>query len=80
MREYEKFFPNFKDSKVLLLADGTGAYTKKLDFETDLSDHGLGVRSRRFSLMADNLVVKILHLEEGGAFENSSAEDILKEL
>ena len=80
MREYGKFFPSLKDSKVLLLADYKADYTHKLGFEVDLSDIGLGVRSRRFSLVADNLVVKILHLEEGGAFEKSSAEDLLKEL
>ena len=80
MREYEKFFPKLKDSKVLLLSDFKCDYTKKLGFEVDLSDLGLGVRSRRFSLVADNLVIKILHLEEGGAFDKSSAEDLLKQL
>ena len=50
--------------------------------ELDLSDKpvGLGVRSRRYALLAEDGVVKVLNLEEGGAFTNSSAEDMLKAL
>ncbi|CAI5484051.1 unnamed protein product [Closterium sp. Yama58-4] len=66
--------------KVLLLADGSGVYTAALGASLDLSDKGLGVRSRRYALLADDGVVTVLNLEEGGAFTNSSAEDILKAL
>lgn len=70
---------NIKD-EVLLLSDGNGEFTKAIGCELDLSDKpvGLGVRSRRYALFAEDGVVKILNLEEGGAFNVSSAEDMLK--
>jgi peroxiredoxin len=68
--------------EVLLLSDGNRELTRALGVELDLSDKpvGLGVRSRRYALLADDGVVKVLSLEEGGAFTNSSAEDMLKAL
>ncbi|KDP42758.1 hypothetical protein JCGZ_23698 [Jatropha curcas] len=68
--------------EVLLLSDGNGEFTKKIGCELDLSDKpvGLGVRSRRYSLLAEDGVIKVLNLEEGGAFTSSGAEDILKVL
>ncbi|XWS66743.1 hypothetical protein CRYUN_Cryun05aG0226900 [Craigia yunnanensis] len=70
------------NDEVLLLSDGNGEFTKKIGCELDLSDKpvGLGVRSRRYALLAENGVVKVLNLEEGGAFTFSGAEDILKVL
>eukprot|EP01018_Ginkgo_biloba_P018225 Gb_33388 [translate_table: standard] len=68
--------------KVLLLADGNVDFTKAMGVTLDLSDKpvGLGVRSRRYALLAEDGVVKVLNLEEGGAFTISGAEDILKVL
>jgi len=68
--------------KVLMLSDGLGKFTKALGATVDLSDKpvGLGVRSRRYSLLAEDGVVKTLNLEEGGAFTTSSAEEILSSL
>ncbi|KAK1310419.1 hypothetical protein QJS10_CPA08g00544 [Acorus calamus] len=70
------------DDDVLLLSDGNGEFTRALGVELDLSDKpvGLGVRSRRYALLADDGVVKVLNLEEGGAFTVSSAEDMLAAL
>lgn len=68
------------DGKVLMLADGSALFTKAIDAELDLTDKGLGVRSRRYAMLADDGVVKILNLEEGGAFTVSSAEEILAAL
>ncbi|KAG8058367.1 hypothetical protein GUJ93_ZPchr0002g24514 [Zizania palustris] len=67
---------------VLLLSDGNLELTRALAVEMDLSDKpmGLGVRSRRYALLADDGVVKVLNLEEGGAFTTSSAEEMLKAL
>ncbi|KAM0821419.1 hypothetical protein ACQ4PT_026332 [Festuca glaucescens] len=55
---------------------------ESMGVELDLSDKPvrLGVRSRRYALLADDGVVKVLNLEEGGSFTNSSAEDMLKAL
>ncbi|CAL5039477.1 unnamed protein product [Urochloa decumbens] len=68
--------------EVMLLSDGNGDLTRAMGVELDLSDKpvGLGVRSRRYALLAEDGVVKVLNLEEGGAFTNSSAEDMLKAL
>jgi peroxiredoxin len=68
--------------EVLLLSDGNGDFTKAIGCELDLSDKpiGLGVRSRRYAMLVDDGVVKVLNLEEGGAFTFSGAEDILNAL
>ncbi|KAG2682869.1 hypothetical protein I3760_10G004700 [Carya illinoinensis] len=70
------------NDEVLLLSDGNGDFTKAIGCELDLSDKpvGLGVRSRRYALLAEDGIVKLLNLEEGGAFTFSGAEDILKAL
>lgn len=70
------------NDEVLLLSDGNGDFTRAIGCELDLSDKpvGLGVRSRRYSLLAEDGIVKVLNLEEGGAFTFSGAEDILKVL
>lgn len=65
---------------VKFLADGSASYTHALGLELDLTEKGLGVRSRRFALLVDNLVVKVANIEEGGAFTISGAEEILKAL
>ncbi|KAI3822569.1 hypothetical protein L1987_10161 [Smallanthus sonchifolius] len=64
---------------VLLLSDRNGDFTKAIGCELDLSDNpiGLGVRSRRYAMLVEDGVVKVLNLEEGGAFTSSSAQDML---
>ncbi|KAK6943968.1 Redoxin [Dillenia turbinata] len=65
---------------VWLLSDGNGEFTRAIGVELDLSDKpmGLGVRSRRYSMLVEDGVVKVLNLEEGGAFTNSSADEMLQ--
>ena len=66
--------------KVLILADGGAALTKSLDTVLDLTERGLGIRSRRYSMVVDDGVVSHFNLEEGGGFEVSDAETILGQL
>ncbi|KAH9550014.1 hypothetical protein CY35_10G050500 [Sphagnum magellanicum] len=68
--------------KVLLLSDGLGKFTKALGAILDLSDKavGLGIRSRRYALLAEDGVVTSLNMEEGGAFTISGPDEILKAL
>ena len=66
--------------KVVMVADGSSALARALGLELDLTDRGLGVRSRRYSMVVDDGVVSALNLEEGGAYEVSSAERILEAL
>uniref|UniRef100_A0A0C9QM69 Glutaredoxin-dependent peroxiredoxin n=1 Tax=Wollemia nobilis TaxID=56998 RepID=A0A0C9QM69_9CONI len=78
MREWAKSYPENKHVK--FLADGSAKYTYALGLELDLSEKGLGIRSRRFALVSDNLDVKVANVEEGGNFSVSSADEILKAL
>lgn len=68
--------------EVLILSDGNGDFTKAIGCELDLTDNaiGLGVRSRRYAMLVEDGVVKVLNLEEGGAFTSSSAQDMLAAL
>ncbi|HUY67936.1 MAG TPA: peroxiredoxin [Alphaproteobacteria bacterium] len=67
-----------KAEGITMLADGNGAFTKALGLEMDGSGYGLGTRSQRFALYAENGTVKALEIEKPGAFEVSSAEAMLK--
>jgi peroxiredoxin len=60
--------------KVLMLADGNAEYTKRLGLELDATKSGMGTRSRRFSMVVEDGVVKELNLENPGEFKVSSAE------
>lgn len=67
--------------KVFMLPDGNGAFTKAIGLELDGSGAGLGTRSKRFSLVAEDGVVKSLHVEENaGKVEVSGAQTCLVEL
>eukprot|EP01024_Parvocaulis_polyphysoides_P010205 TRINITY_DN13388_c0_g1_i4.p3 TRINITY_DN13388_c0_g1~~TRINITY_DN13388_c0_g1_i4.p3 ORF type:complete len:191 (-),score=35.36 TRINITY_DN13388_c0_g1_i4:188-760(-) len=66
--------------KVMMLADGSGTFTKDLGVQLDLTDKGLGIRSRRYAMIVEDMVIKTLNLEEGGAFTISNAEEIIKAL
>jgi len=65
------------DGKILMLADGSAEFAKAIGVELDLSDKGLGVRSRRYAMYVDDGQVKDLNIEEGGAFTVSSADELL---
>jgi len=78
MKAWAKTYPENKHVK--FLADGSGNYTKALGLELDLTEKGLGIRSRRFALLADNLKVTVANIEEGGQFTISGTEEILKAL
>ncbi|TFW18450.1 peroxiredoxin [Massilia arenosa] len=65
---------------VRMMADGNADYSKKLGLDADFSKHGMGVRSKRYSMLVVDGVVKQLNVEEGGKFEVSNAETMLKQL
>jgi peroxiredoxin len=66
--------------KVVMAADGNGEFTRALGLELDASRFGMGQRSQRFALVAQDGVVKHLAVEAPGKFEVSSAEAVLKAL
>ena len=65
---------------VHMLADGNGGFAKAMGLELDASAFGMGVRSKRFALYAENGVVKALWVEAPGEFKVSSAEHVLANL
>ena len=65
---------------IVMLSDGNGDLTKAMGLELDGSGFGLGVRSRRYSALVEDGVVKALHLEPATAVTVSDAETILADL
>lgn len=63
--------------KITMLADGSADFAKKCGLEMDLTARGMGVRSKRYSMVVDNGVVKVLNVEEQPVLDKSSAESLL---
>jgi len=68
------------NGKLRMLGDGNAELTKKLGLDRDLAKDGMGIRSRRFSLLVDDGVVKQVNVEQPGKFEVSNAETMLTQL
>ena len=67
--------------KVEFLADGNGEFAKAIDLTFDGSGNGLGTRSRRYSMLVDDGVVKKLNIEEAaGKVDVSGGDALLKQL
>jgi peroxiredoxin len=65
---------------IQMLADGNGEFASALGLELDATAFGMGMRSQRFALIADDGVVAELFVEEPGEFQVSSAENVLANL
>jgi peroxiredoxin len=63
-----------------MLADGNGEFTRALGLEMDGSAFGMGNRSQRFALIAEDGIVTQLMVEAPGEFRVSSAESVLSVL
>ena len=68
------------EGKVRMLADGSAEFTRALGLEQDLSARGMGVRSQRYALYAEDGVVRVLRVEQPGKFDVSDANSMLIEL
>jgi len=68
------------DGRILMLADGSGAFTKALGLELDLTARGLGVRSQRYAMVVEDGKVTSLNVEPPGGFDVSKAETVLAAL
>ena len=67
------------EGKVEFLADGNGDFAKALGLTLDASGNGLGVRSKRYSMVVDDGVVKSLNIEEtAGKADTSGADNLLR--
>lgn len=65
--------------KLTMLADGNAEFAKALGLDMDASGGGMGTRSKRFALIANDGVVEYLGVDAKGVDE-SSAETVLEKL
>jgi glutaredoxin/glutathione-dependent peroxiredoxin len=69
------------DGKVDFLADGNGDFAKAIDMAFDASGNGLGTRSKRYSMLVDDGVVKSLNIEDApGKCDISGGDALLRQL
>lgn len=67
--------------QVLFLADGNADFAKAIGLELDGSGHGLGLRSKRYSMLVDDgKVVKLNVEEQPGTVEKSGGDALLAQL
>jgi peroxiredoxin len=65
---------------VVMLADGNGAFAKAVGLEMDGTGFGMGSRSKRYSMIVEDGVVKQLNVEGPGEFKVSAADYMLGQL
>lgn len=65
---------------ITMLSDGSAALTKAMGLELDLVARGMGVRSQRFAMVAQDGKVTHLAVEAAGGFDVSRAEAVLAAL
>ena len=65
---------------VVMLADGNGAFAKAVGLEMDGTGFGMGSRSKRYSMIVEDGVVKQLNVEAPGEFKVSAADFMLGQL
>lgn len=69
------------EGKIRFLADGNAAFAKTLGLENDMSAGGMGVRSKRYSmLIKDGSVVQLNIEDKPGTAETSGAATLLGQL
>jgi len=66
--------------KINMIADGNSDLTKSLELDKDYSSSFMGIRSKRFSLLADNNKINVLNIEKPGEYKISSAEYIINQI
>lgn len=69
------------EGKILFLADGNDEFSKAAGLDFDASAVGLGMRSKRYAMLVEDGVVKVLNIEDAPASAIiSSADELLKSL
>jgi peroxiredoxin len=66
--------------EIIMVGDGNGDFTEAMGLVLDGSGFGLGKRSQRYAMIVEDGVITTLNVEQGPAFELSSAEKILEAL
>jgi glutaredoxin/glutathione-dependent peroxiredoxin len=69
------------EGKISFLADGNADFAKAAGLDFDASAGGLGLRSKRYSMLVEDGVVKKLNIEDSpGKADISGAEHLLAQL
>lgn len=66
--------------EIMMLADGSAEFARSIGLDADSSRFGMGIRSRRYSMLVKDGVVRELNVEEPGEYKVSSAEYLLGQL
>jgi len=67
--------------KVEFLADGNADFAKAIDLTLDGTGNGLGLRSKRYSMLVEDGVVKLLNVEDApGKVDRSGAPHLLAQM
>ena len=67
-------------NNIIMAGDGNALFRKAMGLELDLTEHGMGIRCQRFSMIVDNGIVSVLNHEPPGEYRVSSAETMLEQL
>jgi glutaredoxin/glutathione-dependent peroxiredoxin len=65
---------------VMMLADGSGDYSRALGLEMDARGFGMGMRGQRFALIVKDGVATHVNIEGKGEFKVSAADYVLGQL
>jgi peroxiredoxin len=65
---------------IVMMADGSGAFTQAMDLVMDGSAFGLGTRSKRYAAVIVDGVITNLDVEEAGGITVSSCDAVLERL
>ena len=69
------------EGKIEFLADGSAEFAKAIDMAFDASANGLGTRSRRYSMLVDDGVVKQVNIEDApGKCDISGGQALLGQI
>ena len=69
------------EGHIAFLADGSGEFARAAGLEFDASAGGLGLRSKRYSMLVEDGVVKVLNIEESpGKADLSGATHLLGQI
>ena len=68
------------EDRIMMIADGSGHFTRAVGLELDRSSAGMGIRSQRYAMIVNDGVVELLNVEAPMKFEVSDAKTLLGSL
>lgn len=65
------------EGTITMLADGSADFAKAVGLEIDLTSRGLGVRSKRYSMLVEDGTVKVVNVEDAPPQHSVSSAETL---